>query len=574
MKKILHLVTLSVLLCFATAAFSQDKISASSLTFRAKAGSAVEYLSKEKTYKVVPPSEPTPAKGEIKRFLSFNQSLGLDAKRIKGDEKVDKTFEIITDGIKSLDRYQDEPFTDSLGSGFIRRLYFTFPLRVIVRNAAGEIERELILLDQSNELSGVFHANMLAQTTLVEGQRPVVSFKSEEQLSREYESNKQAIFKRLERNQTRLLQAKVERVVNAAYGYNKFPLGMLYCYTPEKGSGNADLETQCNQLKVSLAQLSDKAKETEAMANLEVSYQYFKKELESKNIPNQLLLGNGALAAITTGHLAEANDWFSKYVVNYFDSRKNKVEDFVMLYQALFEVYAPYFEIKQSSQNPQKLNLKLTAFDDKRKHDEKIALKKKRLQDSLTAATMLTIYNGDQGTVVLKEAQNGITSLSGKVYYDFNKTTTEVNGKTVSTQLRIVTANGDVYLRPRQISNFSVGNKRYYVLDFHTSGNPLLGAAVAIATGDLTENSFWEILQEDEKVSFFELPGGNTFAVKLETDKQAYSIEDIVKNKKPAQGFLATCPTLAEAVGKKEIKSVESRDDFKKFYQWLQANCK
>src|SRR5215831_4959991 len=99
--------------------FSQsEKISSNVVSFRAKVGSAIEHLGKEKFYKVVPPSEPAPAKGEAKRFAKFNQSLGLDAKRVKGEEKFDKAFEIITEGIQSVTRYVDETYQDSLGTGF------------------------------------------------------------------------------------------------------------------------------------------------------------------------------------------------------------------------------------------------------------------------------------------------------------------------------------------------------------------------------------------------------------------------------------------------------------------------
>lgn len=563
--------TVLLWLITAVASFAQAEISASLVSMRAKVGSAVEHLGKEKFYKVIAPTDPAPVKGEAKRFLRFNQSLGLDAKRVKGDEKVDKSFEIITDGIQNIIRFQDEPYTDSLGTGFIRKVFFYFPVKVVVKNGAGEIEMELIVTEPNEEFFGIFHANMLAQATLIEGARPVVAYKEKAKMENDYETNKAAITKRLERNQTEKLFRKVERAVNSGYGENKFPSGYLYYYALDKQSvaANAELDNQCSQLKSAIAELSDKSKEENSLTKIGTCYDYFKKQLEA-GISDQgvleLCLGNGAIAALISGHLPDADAWFSKFLVSYGNSRRNKVMDFADTFETLFEIYGPYYAIKQASSKEVHLNQRLRGFDDKKKNDDLIAAKKKATEDSIELSKSLPIYKDADGFI---EASNG--SLKGKITYDFNKPSENFKGISYPAKLKVTLSSGSsIEYTPNQVFRFTIGDKSYKSVTLHTGG--VLVAAMA-ATGDANFVSFYEVVQEKSGVFFLEKVGGHDFAIQLKGDNKAYDVDDILRKRKIATNFLAVCPKMVEAIDNKELKPVKTRDDFNSLYQWMLKHC-
>jgi len=572
----------TTLLCllFAFSAAAQTEISATLVSMRAKAGSAVEHLGKEKFYKVVPPTDPAPVKGEAKRFSKFNQSLGLDAKRVKGDEKVDKSFEITTNGIENIIRFQDEPYTDSLGAGFIRKIFFYFPVKVVVKNGAGEIEKELIVVEPNEEVFGIFHANMLAQATLVEGARPIVSFKDKGKMESEYETNKAAIIKRLERNHSEKLFRKVEKMVNAGYGENKYPSGYLYYYglSKQSAAANAEVDNQCNQLKSAIAELSDKTKEENSFAKISTCYDFFKKQLDAGINDQgllQLSLANGAIAALISGHVADADAWFSKFFVSYGNSGKNKVKDFASTFETLFEIYGPYYAIKQATSNEIHLNQQLKGFDDKKKNDERIAAKKKATEDSIALANALPNYVDADGELELSKDKmlNGNFLLKGKITYDFNRPTmTNASGVTFATKVHIVTNGGTYDVPLLQIERFSVGKTVYIPIVLQAG---YLEAAANLAAGDLSFGSFWELLQETDGAIFVQKVKENRFAIRFTGGNgNAFDVEDVIKNRKFARGFFSKCPQMLEAINRKEIKEVKTREDLRGLYQWMVKNCK
>jgi hypothetical protein len=570
MKKLFFLNSLFILAAGLGLA-QNDNVSSNSISFKAKVGSVIESLGEGKTYKVIPPDEVSPVQ---KRFSSFNQGLGLDAKRVKGEEKSDKVFKIVTTGFADPTRFEDQPYQDLNSSGFVRKVYFRCPMKLIVSNANGEVEKEIIVISEDDEVSEVFHAGTATGTT-GSGFSPI-PFKTAELLNQEYEQKKAATLDQLEKEAIgNTLIPKIKQVVNVSYGMYKFPLGFISYYVPSKSaaSSNPELLARCNELKVNLTDLNDKTKEEAAMKRINDSYDYFQKSIAANTVDPSLLqiyLGNAALTGLISGHLAEAEDHFSKFYFNYAD--KNRISNFSSVYESLYGMYSTYYALKQTDQKIVKLNYRPKAFEEKRKSDEQKAMAVKAAADSVARANALPVYKGEMGTVYLSEPINTETIVRGKIYYDFNQTSVTSKEKiTIPSKLIIETSNGKGELLPRSISYFVVDNKKYVSTEL--KGGGFLKVA-AVAAGNLQGKEFWQVLQENDKASYLELPGKEMFAILLEGEKEAYSVNDIIKNRKPAKDFYTKCPQLLEAINKKEIKSVETRQDFKEFYNWLQANCK
>jgi hypothetical protein len=81
-------------------------------------------------------------------------------------------------------------------------------------------------------------------------------------------------------------------------------------------------------------------------------------------------------------------------------------------------------------------------------------------------------------------------------------------------------------------------------------------------------------LQEDpDRAIYLQRVGADEFAITRSVYLEAVSVSDIIKKRKPAKDFLEKCPALAQAIENKQVTMVKTREDFKKFYKWIQDNC-
>jgi hypothetical protein len=108
--------------------------------------------------------------GASKTFVVFNS----DAKAAKKKEAADYTFDVITPGIK---QFTISPPTYINGkiktnillepevnvAGFVRTVHYHFPLKIEVRNKAGELEKTIVVIDENEELTDVYHADFLRE---------------------------------------------------------------------------------------------------------------------------------------------------------------------------------------------------------------------------------------------------------------------------------------------------------------------------------------------------------------------------------------------------------------------------
>jgi hypothetical protein len=118
---------------------------------------------------------------------------------------------------------------------------------------------------------------------------------------------------------------------------------------------------------------------------------------------------------------------------------------------------------------------------------------------------------------------------------------------------------------------FVVGEKKYQSTII--KGDEFLKVA-SLATGNLDITEFWEVLQEDpDRAIYLQRVGADEFAITRSVYLEAVSVSDIIKKRKPAKDFLEKCPALAQAVENKQVTMVKTREDFKKFYKWIQDNC-
>ncbi len=551
-----------------------EGVSTTSVGFKARVGSGLEYLGEDKVYKILLPDEPTLAKGKLKKFSLFSSGFGLDAKRAKGDDAFYKSFRIISSGVKSIIREEDEKVTTLAGSGFVKRLYFNFPISIEVANPSGQVEKTFVVVSETQEISEVFHSNTMLEGSIVQK----TPFATQEIMNRQYSENREALVAKIERDAIQnTLYPKVKSVINAAYGSNKYSGGFLYIYTPSKSyTGEpADLGTQCSELKNALSELNDKEKEVTALQKIETAYGYFDKALNTGSTNSgmaQLYLGNKALAALVTGHLEEAEESFSKFYLQFGQPSKNKASEFGDYFELLYNVYGYYHTIRQSTLPVVYFNLRPRGFDEKENAAQKLALQKKMDAAAQKQASRLPVFNGEEGYAMCVDKDKKEVTIAGGIFYDFNAAKVEYKGVTKSAPLKIKGKDGELEeIQMWNILYFVVGEKKYQSTII--KGDEFLKVA-SLATGNLDITEFWEVLQEDpDRAIYLQRVGADEFAITRSVYLEAVSVSDIIKKRKPAKEFLEKCPALAQAIENKQVTMVKTREDFKKFYKWIQDNC-
>jgi hypothetical protein len=572
----------AILVClfFVQSSLAQNEnISASSLGFKARVGGALGVLDETKTYRVVLPDEGVIAKGQTRKFNLFSTGFDLDAKRSKGEEKVDKVFRIVSSGMTPILRERDEPLTALAGSGFVKQLYFNFPLSVEVSNAEGQVERIFEVVSSSQEMTEMFHAGTLGASASFDK----TPFPTKEQMNKQYSENRDAALSKVEREFIeKTLYPKVRSIIQAAYGSAKYAGGFLFVYAPSKSAtaAPADLSSKCAELKNTLTELNDKAKESTALSTLDAQFSYFHNALVGGNVPStlmQLYLGNAALAGVVSGHITESEDYFSRFYMEFTENNKSKAIDFSGYYELLFNTYGYFHLIKQNNGTSVSIPFRPKGFEAKLMAQNAKAEAQRAQAEAEEKARMLPVYNGAPGTIVYLDGKEE-KFFSGNIFYDFNNTTTESKGITALVPLKIQ-INGEM----QQISPINVlyfvlkEEEKTYARTSIKGSNALKIAAMATGNFDIVE--FWEIMhiirdQDSDRAIFLKKVGKDEFSVTKSYYLEAVDLYDVIRKRKPAKELLDNCPALTAAIDKKEITEVKSIDDLKKFILLYEGNCK
>jgi hypothetical protein len=419
-----------LLIVFKLNSFSQvihEHITDDYSVVRYKVGGAIQRLSKENTYKIIFPLKMTYNNETETKVRWDYTTLNMDAKKIKDGTASDKTFEIVSGGLVPTMKFEDIQWpmpTNPSASGFVRKVYFKFPLKVIVKNAAGATEKELVIADTSFEAYALFHGGMLTEDirTLASG-RPILPYLTPADLDKAYTANKAAIEKKLETNEIYNASATIARAIYAGYDYNNFQKTALYYFSIKKSSKDAYPKIVENIEKFGLAikDYADTTKQASALETLNGNYTFFKDQLNNRSAfaPDivKLFLYDGALAALITGNMEDANKWFSDYYINYNGLNPGistlSVENFVNL----FPVFNSFYSIKQTKSTIVNFNNRLTYTEDNIAAKNKKHGEEKRIADAKQIAAVENdpnIYDAD-GYVIFADGEK----VEGKVTFYF-----------------------------------------------------------------------------------------------------------------------------------------------------------
>jgi len=346
-------------LFFYLPAFCQAKQAHTDLAYTVVAyrkGAAIEYLNGNKTYKLLYPAQLNYHKAKENKSCWEDLNLIMDAKKARDGGVADKTFEIVTNGLLLNEQYEDIEMPmagNAAEKGWVRKIYFSFPLKIVARDAADSIEKEMLLCDASQELPGIFHAEML-EGNKKEGERSIVPFSSKEKMQAAYDANKAAILKRCERNQALKFCPQIERAIYAAYDFNRFERTQLWTFSIRRNeqTNYAGLFKFSEKLKICLAEMQDEAIQDSIIDIIAFAHQFYKKQLEKKDVlPDDIVklsLYNGAMAALVSGNLQDADAWYAEFCHRY-TGQGYAPTMLEINFKNLFDVFAPYYQLKQSA---------------------------------------------------------------------------------------------------------------------------------------------------------------------------------------------------------------------------------
>jgi len=581
-KKLLSIV---VTMAFSLLVFAQVEnthIKSSYIIVKYKMGGAIEALTKEQTYKIVFPTELNYHKEIENTYRWDTYYMSMTAKKVKPTEQSYKTIEVVTKGLVPLGTYEDVQVplsTDPSRKGWVRKVNYTFPIKLVMRNAANEIEKELVLTDDKEVLQGVFHADMLTEDGSKRiGERDIVPFMTVEQLLKAATPNKVAIEKRLERNQVLKFYPAISKAIAAAYDLNKvssFNMAIYQITKDELGNYPA-VASMSDKFSIALKDLTDDTKKENAINTLQECNTFYKEQLAQKDkLPAdivKLCLYHEAIASLMLGDIPESNSAFSAYYTKYMRNTLFGEQTFEENYNKLYNIYAPYYSIKQATSVSVNMNVPVIAYRDKVQADI-VADKAKLQNDSIAKAeeeAKSPNINGKPGYIVLNSGKK----VEGKIHMLFVETSSNSGiidldrfssvdvGNTVNG-----VENKTKYMS-KDVSYFIVNDLRYEHLNVKEGA--VLGMLGKL-TGNTDPTTFYIKYYTANNFTLYQRPASKEFIIKKNTDELSYYTEEVLKGKKVAIPFIEACPALKQKI---EAKNIEDIKDAKKMTDWLDVNCK
>lgn len=560
-----------------------------------KLGGAVEYLSKERSYKVVAPDAAGYHNGKDNAAKWGYLGLSMDAKKAKGDNPASKTFEIRSAGLTLLAKYEDmqAPFpANPAVKGWVRKVYFSFPVKILVKDSVGKTEKELIIAADGKENSTVFHAGILPSTAPkpapaqpaapgVFGPDPaalarqITPFAKLEDLQKAFDANKPAIENIMERTEAEKLTKAVVAAIYAGYDYNKYGKATIPFYKlKSKDAGDfAKLVATTEKFKNSLNDLEEEPKQADAMKAMQECYLDYKEQIANAAgiFPDviKMCLTNGAMAALITGNLEDANQWYAQYYVAYKNKANSYYESQIdNSFELLYAMYASYYLLKQNKAATANLDAPIAAFGAKAAADD-IAMKENLVKDSIAKAEAEARnpnVKGVPGYVVLKSGEKA----EGKVYITFRQEGSSgiVDldlGKTVTVEA----ADGKKKdYGVKNVSYFVAKEQRFEPLDVKEAA---VFGIMAKVSGDFGKLHFYKSDYQKGAFTVFQDPASGIIVIRKAGDAQAYQAADVLKNRKPAKSFIESCDALKKKAEEKD--GLADVTDARQLADWLSDNC-
>lgn len=288
----------------------------------------IKALKETETYHIEIPA--FAADDASKTVVVFNS----DAKVTKKKEAADYTFNIITTGVKQFTISPSSYITGKVKTnialepevsvaGFVRTVRYHFPLKIEVRNKAGELEKTIVVIDENEELTDVYHADYLrepryeertcvttinpfdteAETTL--GDKP--------ELMQELKTK---IIQRAALNRWAMATPLISKALNTAYGYEKIPARTYAMYDIADAQPEyATLATLVERNKKAISNLGDKDKmaaSQEELKKIVAEYEERLKVTLDHNV-KALLLINASQSALLSDQVEKSVIFYKEY---------------------------------------------------------------------------------------------------------------------------------------------------------------------------------------------------------------------------------------------------------------------
>jgi hypothetical protein len=257
--------------------------------------------------------------------------FNTDGKSAKKDDVADLTFTIIAPGISNFradaPRYMDgnvrantmfKPLVAV--KGYVVDVHFTFPVKVEVRNKAGELEKTIVVVPENKELTDIFHGDFLRAPRFEESSsvttiRPFMSADSAGVNSQNFRAD---IISRLRINRWAIATALVSEALTNAYGSDKLPNSMYPIYTIKDAKPEqADLVALIDRNKEAINNIGSKEKTAASIAELKTIIADYEKRLTVADItPNMkaLCLINAAQSALMTDDINKSVEFYKAYL--------------------------------------------------------------------------------------------------------------------------------------------------------------------------------------------------------------------------------------------------------------------
>lgn len=567
------------------AQIKEENVTSNFSNVRYKIGGAIEKLAKEKTYKIVSTGKssyiPNP---ETKQFWE-GITLNMDAKRITDGSATDKTFEIETQGLIPLNKFEDVKYplaTNKNENGFIRKVYYKFPLKIIVKNNLGVKEKELILHDDNYECSVLYHANTLTEDINKSiGDRPKISFTTKDELEKSYSINKAAIEKILERNEMISLRNSAIKAIYAGYDFNSFLKQTVYYYNVKKGKKDDFLSMfeNADKLGYAIKDFAEPEKEAAALETLKTSYAYYKEQIANKaNFTPEtvkMCLFNGALAAMESGNMEDANSWFSDYYSNYWSTNDigRIIDDANTLnFTNLYPMFNAYYSIKNSNSSNIIIGNNYTFYDD-------YAIERGKKLDVRNGAASVAEAQAKANNPNIKDEDGYVVfedgeKVEGKVTYYFYEEAPSGGIVDLDKREIIKPYNASQMTKAkRKVSYFFAKGTRYEAVAIKESSVMGMLGKMSNPGGMLAKKEFYKVYYTIGNYTVYQNPlDANSFAIKKVGDEKAVHVKDIYEDKKSAKSFIENCPALNQKIDAKD--KFTDMTDVKMFADFLNTNCK
>jgi hypothetical protein len=260
--------------------------------------------------------------------------LNSEAKLSKKKETADYIFDVITAGVKQFTLSPPTYITGKVKTnmalqpevsvaGFVRTAHYHFPLKIEVRNKAGELQKTIVVIDENEELTDVYHVDYLREPTFEE--RTCVTtinpFDSEAETTlgdkpEQMQELKTKIVQRAALNRWAMATPLVSKALNTAFGNEKIPSLTYAMYDiADPQPEYATLAALVERNKKAITSLGDKDKSAagvEELKKIVAAYEDILKSTLNHNV-KALLLINACQSALLSDQIEKSVILFKEY---------------------------------------------------------------------------------------------------------------------------------------------------------------------------------------------------------------------------------------------------------------------